>query len=273
MRKLQFATTCVLCLLALIGMTACSLPGAPRPTGSGPAARVMPTYTPLPTYTPNPTPECKACAACQPTSTPGPALTSQPPCPTCAPPETSTPTPSPSPSPRPTKAQPQEVTPTATITATEAVVEGPVSLKMIVHNNYFDPWVDLELAPGGVAKMFWKETDLAWGEIAATIGDKTYKLDRKAMNPDAAEQHLPEPYKYEFAFSQNMIDKTRNKVGGNSQTGEWWAGPLNCSSSTTPPEPFEITVKLKKGDEVVSTATFSFSVSDVPSCDAGKYGE
>jgi hypothetical protein len=281
MRNILFLLSCILGSAVLAaGLSACALPLISQPATT--VAQAPPTYTPLPTYTPNPTPECKACAICPPTPAPGLAFTSPLPCPTCQPTEAASPTPPPSPSPRPTEEQPgptpappvaSTLEATATVTTTAPVPEGAIALKMIMHNNYRDPWVAQVVAPGGLAKMLWEETNTAWGEVVTTIGDKTYQIDRDAPDANDPKQHLPAPYSYEFTFPPSLITRTRNKLGGNPSTGEWWAGPLNCNASTDPPIPYDIHVKLKKGDEVVAEATFSFTVADKPTCDSAKYGD
>jgi hypothetical protein len=285
MKKIPFLLNCILCGVTAVAATlsACAPPLISQPANGGSAAQVPPTYTPLPTYTPNPTPtgECASCTACPPTPTAGPTFTPQPPCPTCEPLATASPFTSPLPPPKPAAPEGAQPAPaptstleaTATVTETSSVPEGAIALKMIMHNRYLDPWAAVELAPGGTAELFWQESNDTWGEAVTTIGDKTYQINRDAPNPDAPEQHLPEPYSYQFSFSQNLIDRTRNNLGGNSSTGEWWAGPLGCSASTDPPVPFDINVELKKGDEVVAQATFSFTVADKPDCNPGQYGD
>jgi hypothetical protein len=244
-------------LLASFLLIACARPGfllsrrgptaTPAPPPS-PTATIPPTATTTPqaipeTATPSPTPTVigGGLMPVAPSPTPAMADVLVKPTPTLPPP---TPTPWPS--------QPSAAT--------------PPDLRLIMRDTIPGDKT-LSLAPGDLAEMAYWEGRIAWGEMAAAIAGRVYELDRAAPDP---RQGLPEPYRYKFTFSPELVGVTDGRVGFDPLSGEWWAGPLNCKSGFEPPIHYYIKVALLYGETPLQEGTFYFTVADDEECDPAR---
>ncbi len=117
------------------------------------------------------------------------------------------------------------------------------------------------------AGVVYVEDRFVYGEVAVGIGDVVYRLDRENPNPDDPHQYLPDPYRLEIEFSDDLPLKVYDEVGFNPKTGEFWVGKLKCNSQRSAEQPYRFTVKIYAGDELKSNEMFSFGVQDTPTCE------
>jgi hypothetical protein len=159
--------------------------------------------------------------------------------------------------------------PTATPWPTQPPAATPLGLRLILHDTIPGDKM-LSLSPDDLAELAYWEGRVAWGEVAAIIAGQNYQLDRAAPDPDDPHQRLPEPYRYQFTFSPELVGVTDGRVGFDPRDGEWWAGPLNCKSGFEPPIHYYIKVLLLHDETPVQEGTFYFTVADDENCDPAR---
>jgi hypothetical protein len=242
-------------LLASFLLIACARPGFPL-------SRRGPTVTPVP----SPTATTPPTTATLPVATP--EATAPSPTPTVIGGGTTPVVPSPTPAMADVvvKPTPTLLPPTPTPWPTQPPVATLPELHLIMHDTIPGDKT-LSLAPDELAELAYWEGRITWGEVKATIAGQVYQLDRAAHDP---RQRLPEPYRYRFTFSPELVGVTDGRVGSDPLSGEWWAGPLNCKSGFEPPIHYYIKVLLLYGETPVQEGTFYFTVADDEQCDPAR---
>jgi hypothetical protein len=251
---------------------------------------VVPTYIPTPTYTPMPTS----------TDTPTPT-------PTGVPSPTNTPTPTPTATPTPTlsavpssAASPSIATPTATSATTGTPISTAISTPTQIpmpptatppHTSTPTPtrtptvavtiylletltkegFVTLSGEQVNMGEIYageiYEEGKFVYGNVAVQIGDEVYHSDEELAS--GKPKPLPDPWRVEFEFDELLVTRTGNRAGYNSKKAQFWVGTLDPHSAVGEDNPYSLTMKLYKGDELRKRIQVLFTVKDAPGSDGG----
>jgi len=217
---------------------------------------VVPTPTSTLTFTPtlSPTPTSS------PTQTPVPpmATTTHTPRLTATPPPTATATHTPRP-PAPTPT-PMAISPST----------GPIALTIYLRRTGMDfTALSDDQANAG---MMYKEGQYVYGEAAVQIGATTYHFDKPEVEPGEPEQ-LPDPWRVEFEFAEELVARTGNQAGFNAKKAQFWVGALDGDSAVGEDKPYSVIMKLYEGNEVRKSIQVFFMVADAPGPGGGPGGK
>jgi hypothetical protein len=109
--------------------------------------------------------------------------------------------------------------------------------------------------------MIYEEGHWVYGEAAVQIGETTYHFDKEEMGPGEPEQ-LPDPWRVEFEFADELVARTGNQAGFNSKKAQFWVGTLNSDSAVE--DPYSLTMKLYEGSELQESIQVFFTVKNAP---------
>ena len=116
--------------------------------------------------------------------------------------------------------------------------------------------------------MIYEEGRFVYGEAAVQIGDTVYHFDKPEVEPGEPEQ-LPDPWRVEFEFAEALIAHTGNQAGFNAKKAQFWVGTLDSESAVGEDNPYHLTIKLYKGDELRESLQVFFTVADAPEAGGG----
>jgi hypothetical protein len=111
--------------------------------------------------------------------------------------------------------------------------------------------------------MIYEEGRFVYGEAAVQIGDTVYHFDKPEVAPGEPEQ-LPDPWRVEFEFAEELVARTGNQAGCNAKKAQFWAGTLGGHSAVGEESPYHLTMKLYEGNELRKSIQVFFTVADAP---------
>ena len=229
---------------------------APQPVsptaGSALPAVVSPTSTPV-LATPTPL---------QPTATPVPPAAS--PTPTATEMPTQTPAP-------PTATATHTLTPPTPTLVPTAVPQpvGSMALTIYLRDTLTETGFAALSGDQPNGGMIYGEGKYVYGDAAVQIGDTDYHFDKPEVGPGEPEQ-LPDPWRVEFEFAEELIAHTGNQAGFNPKKAWFWVGILDSDSSVGEDNPYSLTIKLYKGNELQESLQVFFTVADAPGGGGGE---
>jgi len=236
----------------VLGMNPTSMASAPTATST---STLTPISTPTPSHTPTWTPT--STATLTPTQAPvSPTVTPEPP--------TATKTPTHTPVPPTAKVTDTPRPPTPTPTPVPIVVPQPAgSIALTIYLR--DTLTETRFAalsddrPNG--GMIYEEGQFVYGEAAVQIGDTVYHFDKPEVGPGEPEQ-LPDPWRVEFEFAEELVARTGNQKGFDSKKARFWVGRLDGDSAIDENNPYSLTMKLYEGDALRKSIQVFFAVAD-----------
>jgi hypothetical protein len=111
--------------------------------------------------------------------------------------------------------------------------------------------------------MIYEEGHFVYGEAAVQIGATTYHFDKPEAEPGEPEQ-LPDPWRVEFEFAEELVARTGNQAGFDSKKAQFWVGILDSDSAGVEERPYSLTMKLYEGNELRKSIRVLFTVKDAP---------
>jgi tetratricopeptide (TPR) repeat protein len=209
-----------------------------------------------------PTPTSTPTSTSTPTNTPTSTST-----PTSTPTSTSPPTPMPTPTPTSTPTDtPIPPTPIPTTTLAPTVVPpsaGPIALTIYLRDTRTETGLAALSGDQVHGGMIYEEGHFVYGEAAVQIGATTYHFDKPEAEPGEPEQ-LPDPWRVEFEFAEELVARTGNQAGFDSKKAQFWVGPLDGDSAAGEERPYSLTMKLYEGNELRKSIRVLFTVKDAP---------
>jgi serine/threonine protein kinase len=242
-------------------VTVAPQPVSPTAVSESPAV-VSPTSTPVPA-TPTSLP---------PTATPvPPTATAVPPTATPAPPTaTKTPTQTPEPPTATATDTPRPPAPTLAPTAVPQLA-GPIALTICLRDTLTETGFAALSGDQPNGGMIYEEGKFVYGEAAVQIGDTVYHFDKPEVEPGEPEQ-LPDPWRVEFEFAEELVARTGNQAGFDSKKAHFWVGTLDGNSAVGEDNPYSLTMKLYEGNELRKSIQVFFTVKDTPGGGGGGEG-
>jgi len=119
--------------------------------------------------------------------------------------------------------------------------------------------------------MIYEEGKFVYGEAAVQIGDTVYHFDKPEVEPGEPEQ-LPDPWRVEFEFAEELVARTGNQAGFDSKKAHFWVGTLDGNSAVGEDNPYSLTMKLYEGNELRKSIQVFFTVKDTPGGGGGGEG-
>jgi hypothetical protein len=140
---------------------------------------------------------------------------------------------------------------------------GPIALTIYLRNTLTETGVAALSGDQPNGGMIYEEGKFVCGEAAVQIGDTVYHFDKPEVAPGEPEQ-LPDPWRVEFEFAEQLVARTANKAGFDPKKAQFWVGALDDQSAVGEESPYSLTMKLYEGDELRKSIQVLFTVADAP---------
>lgn len=211
----------------------------------------------------SPTAGSELLAVVSPTSTPVPPTETSVP-PTASPTPTATKTPTQTPV-SPTATATQTLTPPTPTLVSAAVPQpaGSIALTIYLRDTLTETGFATLSGDQPNGGMIYEEGKFIYGEAAVQIGDTVYHFDKPEVGPSEPQQ-LPDPWRVEFEFAEQLVAHTGNQAGFNPEKAQFWVGPLDGNSAIGEDNPYSLTMKLFEGNELRKSLQVFFTVADAP---------
>jgi len=224
-------------------------------------------YPKLAVLVPTPTPTCTFTPTPLPTPTLPPSQTPVPPTVTLAhtPRLTATPPPTVTATHTP---RPPMPTPVPTVVPQPV---GPIALTIYLRDTLTETGFAVLSSDRPNGGMIYEEGKFVYGEAAVQIGETIYHFDKPEVEPGDPEQ-LPDPWRVEFEFAEELVARTGNQAGFDRQKAQFWVGTLDYDSAVGEDNPYSLMMKLYEGDELRGSIQVFFTVADAPGPGPGPEG-